>query len=199
MKYSGLTILKMQTGGDLILTGSKFFRHKHFQQSHLYLNEVGTLLVYDISLNFDSPQQVIALSFEYGGVSKICWLDTNHVAVGMTQGRLIVFSIKNEIVGRMTLIFSWLIHFGSQKWLVEISTVKVHSDRATHSRVQTFGSNLAAWYLWQRELEVYAFGIYLMNVNPSTVSSSPGRYLSQQVPHAMSASVKEAHNSSSCT
>ncbi len=38
-----------------------------------------------------------------------------------------------------------------------------------------------------------------MNVNPSTVSSSPGRYLSQQVPHAMSASVKEAHNSSSCT
>lgn len=74
---------------------------------------MGTLLVYDISLDFDSPRQVVALSFEYGGVSEICWLDTIHVAVGTTRGRIIVFSIENELVGRMTLTFSWLTHFGS--------------------------------------------------------------------------------------
>ena len=64
----------------------------------LHSDEVGSLLVYDISLDSDGTRQVIALSFEYGGISEICWLDTTNVAVGTTRGRIVIFSIKNELV-----------------------------------------------------------------------------------------------------
>jgi hypothetical protein len=90
-------------GGDLLLAGSKVFRLVDFKWSHLfYLDEAGTLLVYDILLDSNTPRQVIVLSFEYGGISEICWLDTNNIAVGTTWGRIIVFSIKNELVSRQS-------------------------------------------------------------------------------------------------
>jgi hypothetical protein len=72
MKYPGLLVLKLHPGGDLLLASSKIL----------------TLLIYNISLDSDGPQQVIMLSFEYGGISEICWLDTNSVAVGTTQRRI---------------------------------------------------------------------------------------------------------------
>ena len=75
----------------------------------LYLDEAGTLLVYDILLESDSPRQVITLSFEYGGISEICWLDTGKVAVGTTRGRIVVFSIKGEHVCCMTFPLSRMV------------------------------------------------------------------------------------------
>jgi hypothetical protein len=54
-------------------------------------------------LDTDDPRQVLTLSFEYGGVSEICWLDGNTIAVGTTRGRIIIFSIKTELVSWVML------------------------------------------------------------------------------------------------
>jgi hypothetical protein len=116
MKYPGLLVLKLHPGGDLLLASSKILSHGIFKLISPFItsDKVGTLLIYNISLDSDGPRQVIMLSFEYGGISKICWLDTNSVAVGTTQGRIPhnhnITNISVRIRLHCRCTFSYFVH-----------------------------------------------------------------------------------------
>ena len=97
-KYSDLIVLRLQSGGDLLLAGSRSSACGSCVNLTALSDEVGTLLLYDISLDSESPRQILALSFEYSGISEICWLDGDTVAVGTTRGRIVIFTVKNELV-----------------------------------------------------------------------------------------------------
>ena len=71
-----------------------------------FSDEVGTLILFDTSLNSDAPRHVLALAFDCGGVSEICWLNSNIFAVGTTRGRIVTFSIQNEFVSLIILHWS---------------------------------------------------------------------------------------------
>ncbi len=76
--------------------------HAIFSPDIHKLDEEGTLLLFDLLTESDSPRHCSTLSFEYGGVSEICWLGPDVLAVGTTRGKIIVFSIGNDNVSVLT-------------------------------------------------------------------------------------------------
>ena len=68
------------------------------QLTYANLDEEGILLLFDLSTEADGPRHCCTLSYEYGGVSEICWLGADFLAVGTTRGKIITFSIGNDNV-----------------------------------------------------------------------------------------------------
>jgi len=61
-------------------------------------DESGCLLFFALSSNSTSPQQSRQLLLEQGGVSDLCWLADDIIAVGTTRGKIIVYSSRNKTV-----------------------------------------------------------------------------------------------------
>ena len=64
----------------------------------IFSDEDGALLLFDLSSKFDRPRHCCTLSYEYGGISEMCWLDADLLAVGTTRGKIVIFSIGNDNV-----------------------------------------------------------------------------------------------------
>lgn len=96
-KYPRITSIRVHPNSDIFVAGSEatFFS---LSQNLWKPDEVGNLLLFDLSIVGDNPRHCCTLSYEYGGVSELCWLDAEFLAVGTTRGKIVVFSILNDNV-----------------------------------------------------------------------------------------------------
>ena len=67
-------------------------------------DETGCLLFFDLPSAATFAHQSRQLLKEQGGISELCWLGDDIIAVGTTRGKVIVFSCRNSIVSSL-LIF----------------------------------------------------------------------------------------------
>jgi len=77
-----VTSLKIQPSGNLVAAA----------------DETGRLLFFDLPSADVIPSQSRQLLREQGGISELCWLDDDIIAVGTTRGKVIVFSCRNNVV-----------------------------------------------------------------------------------------------------
>jgi hypothetical protein len=55
-------------------------------------------LFFDLAAEDDQPIQSRQLLTEYGGISELCWITDDIIAVGTTRGKIITFSSRNRAV-----------------------------------------------------------------------------------------------------
>jgi hypothetical protein len=140
-----------------------------FTFSSPFPDKVGLLLLFDMSLGCDSPQQVLTISFEYGGISEICWLDSTTIAVGTTQGRIVIFSIKNELVRFIVHIayIACLIHSCRGNWQrFQASRHMAMEPLRLRSKVWIIAKSHSVLLLWQRGGECAPLGGIRQRWNP---------------------------------
>ena len=61
-------------------------------------DETGCLLLFDLPSADIIASQSRQLLKEHGGISELCWLGDDIIAVGTTRGKVIVFSCRNNVV-----------------------------------------------------------------------------------------------------
>jgi hypothetical protein len=101
-------------------------------------DDFGNLLFFDLETKAVDPQQSRHLLPEQGGISEICWLATDLIAVGTTRGKIIVYSSRNRAVsGRVNGFTTADLIDASQKRFVNICDVVAHGDGVSQIAVDS--------------------------------------------------------------
>ncbi|KDR74683.1 hypothetical protein GALMADRAFT_141038 [Galerina marginata CBS 339.88] len=88
------------------------------------MDDDGTLLLFDTTSKSQLPQQFRVLSFEFGGISELFWINSDILVVGTTRGFLVVYSLANDA-----------------RCLFEMCHVKAHGDGVSQVAVQCIEYN----------------------------------------------------------
>lgn len=64
-------------------------------------DEFGNLLIFDLLTDAVGPRQSRQLLVEHGGISDICWISNDVIAVGTTRGKIITFTRPDETVSHL--------------------------------------------------------------------------------------------------
>ncbi|KAF9531553.1 WD40-repeat-containing domain protein [Crepidotus variabilis] len=103
-----VTSVRVHPAGSLIVVG----------------NDTGSIALYRIA-DVNHLCHRFSLTYEYGGVSEICWIGHDYVAIGTTRGRLILFKLE-----------------GDGRRLYESSHVIAHGDGAAQVAVDSLAYDL---------------------------------------------------------
>jgi hypothetical protein len=90
--------LKIQPAGLLLAAAGLFFWLFVCLVSHTTSDETGCLLLFDLPSSSIVPQHSRCLLKEHGGISELCWIGDDIIALGTTRGKIIVYSSRNETV-----------------------------------------------------------------------------------------------------
>ena len=99
-----VTTLRIQPAGNLLATGGKVFDVMLVPRLSWFADDFGNLLFFDLETEAVDPQHSRHLLPEQGGISEICWLANDLIAVGTTRGKIIVFSNRNRAVSSMHIM-----------------------------------------------------------------------------------------------
>ncbi|KAF9524702.1 hypothetical protein CPB83DRAFT_838701 [Crepidotus variabilis] len=111
VKYTNIpnvTSVRVHPAGSVIVVG----------------NDTGSIALYRIA-DANPLCHRFSLTYEYGGVSEICWIGHDYVAIGTTRGRLILFKLE-----------------GDGRRLYESSHVIAHGDGAAQVAVDSLAYDL---------------------------------------------------------
>ena len=71
-------------------------------RSSIGADDFGSLLFFDLTTQAVDPHYARHLLLEQGGISEICWLADDLIAVGTTRGKIVVFSSRNRAVSSVS-------------------------------------------------------------------------------------------------
>jgi hypothetical protein len=92
--------------------------------------------MFDLSTEGVSPHQLRKLKAEQGGISELCWIADDVIAVGTTRGKIITFASKNKSVS-----FFREMNINADRGLQErfflVDVVEAHGDGVTQIAVDS--------------------------------------------------------------
>jgi len=122
-----VTSLRIQPAGDLLAIA----------------DDSGCLQFFDMISQSNSPLQTRQLLVEQGGITELCWLTNDVIAVGTTRGRIITYSSRN-ITGRFCHVGDVEAH-GDGVSQVAVESMDVSPDTR---RLVSVGEEKTCMKLW---------------------------------------------------
>jgi hypothetical protein len=150
---NAVSSLRIQPKGDLLAAAGRVSSQLHFPwpTNNLHADEFGCLLFFELSSEATTPQQSRQLLPEHGGISELCWVGSDILAVGTTRGRIIIYSCQNETVSYIISHPSYpqvdQIHRAGFVMFVTSKHMGTVSRRLL-LKVWTFRSLVAVWSPW---------------------------------------------------